>query len=54
MKQAPPTRAPTVPPSRHAQKMASWVEAGPGRRLVAAIPSSNSVADNHRRSVTQS
>ena len=34
--------APAGPRSRQAQKMASWVEAGPGSRLVAATPSSNS------------
>src|SRR5664280_290319 len=44
MKQTPPRMAPTVPRSRQAQKIASWVEAGPGRRLVAAIPSSKSLA----------
>ncbi len=54
MKHTPPTTAPRVPPSRQAQKMANWVEAGPGSRLVAAIPSSNSVGDSHWRSVTHS
>ena len=34
--------------------MASWVDAGPGRRLQAAMPSSNSVADIHCRSSTHS
>ena len=52
MKHSPPMTAPTARRRRQAQKMASWVEAGPGRRLVAAIPSSNSVAVSHRRSST--
>ena len=52
MKQAPPTSAPAGPRSRQAQKMASWVEAGPGSRLVAATPSSNSAADSHSRRST--
>src|SRR6266540_1564153 len=34
--------------------MASCVEAGPGRRLVAAMPSSNSRSDSHRRWSTHS
>ena len=42
MKHRPPTTAPIGPRSRQAQRMASCVEAGPGRRLVAAMPSSNS------------
>ncbi len=54
MKQAPPTRAPSAPRSRHAQKMDSWVDAGPGNKLTAAIPSSNSVDESQPRSVTQS
>ena len=54
MKQTPPMSAPTRPRSRQAQKIASWVEAGPGKRFVAAIPSSNSVSEIHPRSVTQS
>jgi hypothetical protein len=44
MKQAPPVTAPRQPRSRHPQKIASWVEVGPGSRLVAAMPSSNSSA----------
>ena len=44
MKQSPPTTAPTAPRTFHAHKMASWVEAGPGRRFVVATLSSNSVA----------
>ena len=44
MKHRPPTRAPAVPASRQAQKIASWVDAGPGSRFMAATPSSNSVA----------
>ena len=31
------------PATRHAEKMASWVDAGPGNRLHAAIASSNSL-----------
>jgi hypothetical protein len=54
MKQMPPIRAPRRPRSRQAQKMASWVEAGPGSRLVAEMPSSNSCALSHPRSSTQS
>ena len=54
MKQMPPMRAPTRPRRRQAQKIASWVEAGPGSRLVAEIPSSNSCALNQWRSSTQS
>ena len=54
MKQRPPRRAPRRPRSRQAQKMASCVEAGPGSRLVAEMPSSNSWALSHRRSSTQS
>ena len=37
MKHAPPSRAPATPRSRQAQKIASWVEAGPGNRFVAEI-----------------
>jgi hypothetical protein len=44
MKQMPPITAPTRPRSRQAQKIASCVEAGPGRRFVAEMPSSNSCA----------
>jgi hypothetical protein len=42
MKQAPPTSAPARPRSRHAHQIASWVDAGPGSMLVAAIARSNS------------
>ena len=52
MKHTPPRTAPTGPRSRQAQKMASCVEAGPGRRLVVAMPSSNSLASIHPRSST--
>ena len=38
------------PRRRQAQRMASWVEAGPGSRLVTEIPSSNSRALNQPRS----
>ena len=34
--------------------MANWVEAGPGSRFVADMPSSNSCALSHPRSSTQS
>ena len=54
MKHTPPTSAPTVPRSRHAQKIASWLDAGPGSRFVAAMPSSNSGSDNQARSRTHS
>src|ERR1700678_2263852 len=47
MNAAPPARAPRRPRTRHAQKIASWVEAGPGSRLQALIASSNSVASSH-------
>ena len=46
MNPAPPTSAPARPRSRQAQKMASWVEAGPGIRLQTAIASSNSRASS--------
>ena len=46
MNAAPPTRAPARPRSRQAQKMASWVEAGPGIRLQTAMASSNSRASS--------
>src|SRR6202020_3142779 len=42
MKPRPPTTAPRAPPRRRAIRIASWVEAGPGRRLHAATASSNS------------
>ena len=48
MKQAPPTSAPGRPRNRQAQKTASCVDAGPGRRLVAATASSNSTSSIHR------
>src|SRR5262249_31375232 len=51
---SPPTIAPGAPRSRHAQKIASCVEAGPGRRLQAAIASSNSTGAIHRRRSTHS
>ena len=54
MKQMPPISAPGRPRSRQAQKMANWVEAGPGSRLVAEMPSSNSWALSQPRSSTQS
>src|SRR5579859_5487283 len=44
MKASPPTIAPLIPATARAQKIASWVEAGPGRRLVAATASWNSRA----------
>ena len=52
MKQAPPSSAPRVPRSRHAQKIASCVDVGPGSRLVAAMPSSNSSGRSQCRSST--
>ena len=54
MKQTPPRIAPAGPRSRQAQKMASWVEAGPGSRLQAASPSSKSSGGSHCWSVTHS
>ena len=54
MKHKPPTRAPAAPRSRHAQKMANCVDAGPGNRLVTAMPSSNSPGSNHWRCSTHS
>ena len=53
MKHSPPRRAPAGPRSRQAQKMASWVDAGPGSRFVVAMASSNSFASIHCRSSTQ-
>jgi hypothetical protein len=41
--------APVAPRRRHAQKIASCVEAGPGSRFVVATPSSNSSASSHWR-----
>src|SRR5581483_6835752 len=52
MNPRPPTSAPGVPARRYAQKIASWVDAGPGSRLQAAIASSNSVAQSQPRRVT--
>ena len=54
MNAAPPTSAPSRPRTRHAQKMASSVEAGPGSRLQAAIASSNSVESSQPRWSTHS
>jgi len=54
MKARPPTTAPSRPRTRHAQKIASSVEAGPGSRLHAAIASSNSAASSHPRLSTHS
>ena len=54
MKQTPPISPPSRPRKRQAQKMASWVDAGPGRRLVAEMPSSNSGAVSQWWSSTQS
>ena len=54
MKQTPPISPPSRPRNRQAQKMASWVDAGPGRRLVAEMPSSNSGAVSQWWSSTQS
>ena len=53
MKAAPPSRAPRTPRRRQAQKIAIWVEPGPGSRLVAAIASSNCSALSQPRRVTQ-
>jgi hypothetical protein len=47
MNAAPPSRAPRRPRTRQAQRIASWVEAGPGSRLQAATASSNSTGVNH-------
>ena len=54
MKQRPPIRPPRRPRNLQAQKMASWVEAGPGKRLVEEMASSNSWALSQPRSSTQS
>ena len=54
MKQIPPSTAPTGPRSRQAQKIASCVDAGPGRRLVVETPSSNSLASIQWRCSTHS
>src|SRR4051812_23838217 len=55
MKASPPATAPAGPRTRQAVKIASWVEAGPGSRLQAAIASSTSSAESHaRRSTTSS
>ena len=47
MNDKPPTTAPSRPRTRHPQKIASWVEDGPGSRLQAAIASSNSTSSIH-------
>ena len=52
MNAAPPTTAPAGPATLHAQKIASCVDAGPGKRLHAEIASSNSDASIHRRRST--
>ena len=52
MKAVPPISAPAIPRSRQAQKIASCVDAGPGKRLVAAMPCSKSSAEIQRRRVT--
>ena len=54
MNARPPTSAPSRPRTRQAQKIASWVEAGPGSRLQAATASSNSTAVSQRRRCTHS
>ena len=54
MKARPPTTAPSRPRTRHAQKMASSVEAGPGSRLQAAIASSSSAASSQPSRSTHS
>jgi hypothetical protein len=54
MNAVPPTTAPRRPRTRQAQKIDSWVDAGPGSRLHAAIASSNSTAAIHRLRSTQS
>ena len=54
MKASPPTTAPVVPATRQAQKIASWVEAGPGRRLTAARASSKSRPPSQRLRSTHS
>ena len=54
MNAAPATSAPSGPRTRQPQKIASWVEAGPGRRLQAAIASSNSRGSSQRRRSTHS
>ena len=54
MKASPPATAPARPRTRHAQKIASSVDAGPGSRLQAAIASSNSAASSHPRESTHS
>ena len=54
MNARPPTSAPSRPRTRHAQKIASSVDAGPGSRLQAAIASSNSAASSQPRPSTHS
>ena len=53
MNATPPTMAPSGPATRHAEKIASCVDAGPGNKLHAAIASSNSAVVSHRRCSTQ-
>jgi hypothetical protein len=54
MKPMPPTIAPSGPASRQPQKIASWVDAGPGSSDVAAMPSSNSASDSQAFRCTHS
>ena len=54
MNAAPPASAPARPRSRQAQKIASWVEAGPGSRLHVARASSNSRPSSQPRRSTHS
>ena len=53
MNAAPPTTAPIGPATDHADKIASWVDAGPGNRLHAATASSNSEESSHSLRSTQ-
>ena len=54
MKLSPPATAPAAPRKRQAQRMANWVEAGPGNRFVAETLSSNSEAEIQLLSSTHS
>ncbi len=54
MNARPPTRAPSRPHTRQAQKIASSVDAGPGSRLQVAIASSNSAASSQPSRSTHS
>ena len=54
MNPSPPTTAPAGPATRRAQKIASWVEAGPGSRLHPASASSKSRSAIHSRRSTTS